>query len=74
MTYAGERIIFDADSHLMELPDYLTRYADPGVRSRLPTLGESATAIFDAKDYGDRRAHSPETVSTLSAMGDDISR
>ena len=74
MTYAGERIIFDADSHLMELPDYLTRYADPGVRSRLPTLGESATAIFDAKDYGDRRAHSPETVSTLTAMGDDITR
>lgn len=74
MTYAGERIIFDADSHLMELPDYLTRYADPGIRDRLPTLGESATAIFDAKDYGERRAHSPETVSALTALGDDITR
>tara|TARA_E500000331_G_scaffold201152_1_gene193104 strand:- start:39394 stop:40542 length:1149 start_codon:yes stop_codon:yes gene_type:complete len=74
MTYAGERIIFDADSHLMELPDYLTRYADPGIRGRLPTLGESATAIFDAKDYGERRAHSPELVSSLTAMGDDITR
>ena len=51
MSYADERIIFDADSHLMELPDYLREFADPDIRDRLPKLGETATAIFDAKNY-----------------------
>jgi hypothetical protein len=29
MTYAGERRCYDADSHLMELTDWLPQYADP---------------------------------------------
>ena len=74
MSYADERIIFDADSHLMELPDYLREFADPDIRDRLPKLGETATAIFDAKNYGDTGAHSPETTKKLLAMGDDITR
>src|SRR6516165_277131 len=31
--------IFDADSHLMETPDWLGEFADPGVRERLAPLG-----------------------------------
>jgi uncharacterized protein len=31
--------IFDADSHLMETPDWLGRYAEEGVRDRLAPLG-----------------------------------
>ena len=74
MTYAGDRIIYDADSHLMELPDYLSAWADPGIRDRLPVIGESATAIFDPREYVESRAHKPETVEKLLAMGDDITR
>jgi uncharacterized protein len=37
-TYAGERRICDADSHLMELPDWLPSYADPGIRDRIRPL------------------------------------
>ena len=41
MTYAGERTIYDADSHLMELPDFLYRSADAATRRLLPDLGEA---------------------------------
>ena len=34
-----EPAIFDADSHLMETADWLSRYADDGVRHRLAPLG-----------------------------------
>ncbi|RAY16970.1 amidohydrolase [Actinomadura craniellae] len=35
MTYAGERTILDADSHVMELPDFLDEFLDPDQRDRL---------------------------------------
>jgi uncharacterized protein len=38
MSYAEGRIIHDADSHLMETPDWLFSYADPEVRERLEPL------------------------------------
>src|SRR5688572_11307043 len=37
-TYAGARTICDADSHLMELPEWLPSYADPDVRDRIRPL------------------------------------
>lgn len=74
MSYAGDRVIYDADSHLMELPDYLTAYADPDIRDQLPTIGESATAIFDPAAYIERRAHTPEDVETLTALGNDLTK
>jgi predicted TIM-barrel fold metal-dependent hydrolase len=36
--YASGRTYHDADSHLMELGDWLSPYADPGVRERLRPL------------------------------------
>src|SRR5262252_5911863 len=36
MPYAEGRDFYDADSHIMELPGWLSEYADPGVRDRLP--------------------------------------
>jgi predicted TIM-barrel fold metal-dependent hydrolase len=37
-TYAGGRVIYDADSHIMELPDWLLSYADPSIRDRIRPL------------------------------------
>ena len=34
MTYAGERTILDADSHVMELGDFLDDFIDPAQRDR----------------------------------------
>ncbi len=38
MTYAQGRIVHDADSHVMETPDWLLPYADPDVRSRFKPI------------------------------------
>ena len=34
-----ETAVFDADSHLMETPDWLVEFADEGVRASLDSLG-----------------------------------
>ena len=38
MTYAGERVCCDADSHIMETFDWLKSHADPDIRDLLPGL------------------------------------
>jgi predicted TIM-barrel fold metal-dependent hydrolase len=45
MPYAEGRDFYDADSHIMELPGWLSEYADPKVRGRLPgfSLGSSGS-------------------------------
>jgi predicted TIM-barrel fold metal-dependent hydrolase len=45
MPYAQGREFYDADSHIMELPDWLGAYADESVRNRLPgfSLGSSGS-------------------------------
>jgi predicted TIM-barrel fold metal-dependent hydrolase len=46
MTYAGERRCADADSHLMEGPDWLASFADSSIRDRLPSFSaEIAGAV-----------------------------
>ena len=68
--------IFDADSHLMELPDFLARNASQRERGRLPSLADIRLA-----DIGDKMrafegagAHAPETVAELMALGARITR
>jgi predicted TIM-barrel fold metal-dependent hydrolase len=44
MTYAGRRTILDADSHVMELADFLDGFIDPAQRDRLRRRGMEALA------------------------------
>lgn len=74
MSYAGERLIFDADSHLMELPDFLTTHADPGERDLMPRLGEITVGQFDPGELAGRAGHTPERVAELIALGDGLTR
>ncbi|HKU39642.1 MAG TPA: amidohydrolase family protein [Polyangiales bacterium] len=39
MAYAKTHVMFDADSHIMETPDWVERHADPSIRARLRPLG-----------------------------------
>jgi predicted TIM-barrel fold metal-dependent hydrolase len=52
MPYAQNRTYCDADSHIMETVDWVSRHADPDVRKALPemSLVKSATATFDFID------------------------
>src|SRR4051794_9447014 len=72
MTYAGGRLIHDADSHLMEMPDFLTAHADPGARALMPALESLATGQFNPGDHVGKAGHSPEAVEALLQLGDRI--
>jgi hypothetical protein len=43
MTYAGGRVIHDADSHIMESPVWLREYADEATRAMMPPPDTSGT-------------------------------
>ncbi|NIR98445.1 MAG: amidohydrolase family protein, partial [Gammaproteobacteria bacterium] len=72
MSYAGSRTIFDADSHLMELPDFLTRHADSSFREQIPPL--ASMGQFEFTRYADMREHTPDVVAKLTALGDNLTR
>jgi predicted TIM-barrel fold metal-dependent hydrolase len=58
MPYATGRTFHDADSHVMELGDWLPRYADPGLRERIRPLdlgGAGALADKALKEAARRR-------------------
>ena len=76
MTYAQGRTIYDADSHLLELPDFLQRYGDPGMRDQLPDIGFAADTGPKLKFVLDRiieaGGHSEEHRAEMRALGDAI--
>jgi len=49
MTYATDRLYCDADSHIMETKDWISRYADPEILPKLPemSLVKSGTKSFE---------------------------
>lgn len=76
MVYApANRAIYDADSHIMELPDFLKRYADPDVRDDIPEVNYSASLVTDEevdvimKQGGQ---HSQAHIAEQIALGDTL--
>lgn len=59
MPYAHRPDIFDADTHMMETPDWVARFADPDIRPRLaPFLDgreDGLKTVTDALDGFERR-------------------
>jgi predicted TIM-barrel fold metal-dependent hydrolase len=74
MTYApATRAIHDADSHIMELPDFLKKYADPTLRDEIPEVSYAASIVTDeevAVIVAQGGRHSPEHVAAQIALGD----
>jgi hypothetical protein len=78
MPYAEGRRFYDADSHLMETPEWLASYAEPAFRERIPgfSLGGTGPAAFVEKmiargrsragDPGGRAAHEAELMTRKS--------
>ena len=69
MTYANGRRIVDADSHLMEPPDFLREHASARFRDALPSIGGGLTGLAV-----ERREHSAQETASLVALGDDLVR
>ena len=76
MTYApATRPFYDADSHIMELPDFLKAYADPALRDEIPEVSYSASIVTDeevAVIVGQGGRHTPEHVAAQIALGDKL--
>jgi predicted TIM-barrel fold metal-dependent hydrolase len=74
MSYAGDRVVYDADSHLMELPDFLERHADAKTKAMLPDLAAALTGSFDPEAYAGREQHDAAYADELAALGDNLTR
>ena len=76
MAYAPDsRPFYDADSHIMELPNFLTAYADPDLRSEIPEVSYSASLVTDeevAEIMGQGGRHSDEHIAAQVALGDKL--
>jgi len=76
MAYAPEqRAFYDADSHIMELPDFLKKYADPELRAEIPAVSYSASLVTDeevAEIMARGGHHTPEHIAEQLAMGDHL--
>ena len=69
-TYAGERLIHDTDSHLMEPVDWLVSYADSSVASKLrdlSLLGGGDAATHELVEQCWARRDDPEETAKLAA-------
>ncbi len=74
MTYAGHRRINDADSHLMELPDFLISHADPKCRGDIEPLLERDIGFFDLGTFAGQPGHTTARRAELIALGDNLTR
>ena len=67
MVYAQGRTFYDADSHVMELSDWLVQYADPDVRDRIRplALGGAGALAGDAVRAAEARRADPAAAAAL---------
>jgi predicted TIM-barrel fold metal-dependent hydrolase len=70
-TYADGRRLLDADSHIMELPDFLTSFADPAVREMLPKISYARSSVDEDEAWALARAggHARTYADELEALG-----
>jgi predicted TIM-barrel fold metal-dependent hydrolase len=76
MTYApSHREFYDADSHIMELPDFLRDHADPALRDQIPQVSYAASLVTDdevADIVANGGHHAAEHVEAQIALGDQL--
>lgn len=75
MPYAQGRTYLDADSHIMELPDFMTSKADKKSLALVPEVPVEGAADRHAIDYAralETRAQAPDRVEEMIALGDDL--
>jgi len=76
MTYApADRAFYDADSHIMELPDFLRDYADPAIREQIPQVSYAASLVTDEEVeliVANGNRHTAEHVEAQIVLGDQL--
>jgi uncharacterized protein len=69
MTYAGQRTILDADSHVMELADFLDEFIDPAHRDQLRRAGMEA--LQPVLEKAAERARSRRSDASAAAQAEE---
>ena len=69
MPYAEGRTYYDADSHIMELPDWLVEFADPDIRDRIRPLYLGAAGKLADNAMRDAEARTREAVQFALQRG-----
>tara|TARA_B100001013_G_scaffold344167_1_gene273745 strand:+ start:1669 stop:2883 length:1215 start_codon:yes stop_codon:yes gene_type:complete len=76
MTYAPDnRTFYDADSHVMELPNFIIDYADKEFKDQIPPVSYQASLVTDeevAEILNNGGKHTEEHVANQIAFGDDL--
>jgi len=69
MPYVEDRIVYDADSHLMELSGWLAEYADPDVRDELSPLylGGAGKFVRETIEKAEQRRGDEKATAALEA-------
>jgi hypothetical protein len=69
MPYAEGRVYYDADSHIMELEDWLAGYVEPELRERIGGLylGAAGALAHDAVRQAGERSQDDATLADLEA-------
>ena len=74
MAYAEGRVFLDADSHIMELPDFLRSNASSAFKERVPRVPVEggARSSFGWEEAERAGAHPQAKVDEMVALGDDL--
>ncbi len=68
MPYIQDRVVHDADAHIMETPTWLRRYADPSLRDRIEPLPlTSGNELRQTGDVDEQLADLEATFDRLAA-------
>ena len=66
MPYAEGRTYYDADSHVMEIDDWLPQYADPDVRDRIRPLYLGGAGKLASKAVADAAARRAQPFGSMT--------
>ena len=76
MVYAPDnRAFYDADSHVMELPNFIIDYADKKIKNQIPPVSYQASLVTDEEVeviLNNGGKHSKEHVEAQIALGDKL--
>jgi len=74
MTYVGDRLVFDADSHVMELPGWLEQFADHSTAEALRPLALGGAGALADRAVEEAAARRDGGVATLDPDPNELLR
>jgi predicted TIM-barrel fold metal-dependent hydrolase len=71
MPYCDGRLFYDADSHIMEMPDWLSKHVDPEWRDRIPPMDFSRIG-FLGEQVGRLSADGSHDAATVAELEQNV--